>query len=245
MNAIETLHLTKRYGNLCALDDLNLSVLQGELFGLLGVNGAGKTTAIKLLSCLSTPTEGDALLQKYSICTQANEVKKIIGVSPQQTAVAPLLTVRENLVLLCGVYGMDKEKTKETVETLVRDFSLQSVLSRKAGKLSGGWQRRLSIALALVADPAVLFLDEPTLGLDVLARAELWEVIRALKGKTTIVLTTHYMEEAQALCDRVAILKDGKLLGTATVEEWKAKTQTQSLEQAFVKTIQSAKEGEQ
>ena len=206
MNAIEIEGLTKRYGALTAVNGLRLTVRQGELFALLGVNGAGKTTTIKMLSCLTRPNGGDALLLGKSITKEPEEVKKLLAVSPQETAVAPKLTVRENLELMAGISGADKAETKRRIEALSGQLGLQEVLTRPAGKLSGGWQRRLSIAMALILEPKILFLDEPTLGLDVLARAELWEQIRALKGKITIVLTTHYLEEAEALADRIGVI---------------------------------------
>ncbi len=245
MSAIQTVNLTKYYQELCALDHLNLEVQEGELFGLLGVNGAGKTTAIKLLTCLISPDDGDAFLQGHSIKTEAKEVRSLIGVSPQQTAIAPSLSVKENLELLCGIFRLEKEEAQEKMEKLIKTFSLSQVLDRRAGKLSGGWQRRLSIALALTSSPKILFLDEPTLGLDVMARADLWDTIRALKEKTTIVLTTHYMEEAEALCDRIAILKDGRLLGVETPVDWKEKTSSATLEEAFVKTVRQAQKEEE
>ena len=194
MQAIKTAQLVKRYKNLTAVDKLGLEIQQGELFSLLGVNGAGKTTVIKMLSCLTKPTDGDAIVGEYSITKESEQVKRLIGVSPQETAVAPNLSVKENLELICGIYGFSKEKTKAKVQELSEQFSLDSVLQRKAGKLSGGWQRRVSIAMALISEPEILFLDEPTLGLDVLARHDLWESICTLKGKITILLTTHYME---------------------------------------------------
>lgn len=237
MQAIKTTGLVKRYQNITAVDGLNLEIPQGELFALLGVNGAGKTTAIKMLSCLTKPTTGDALVGGYSIAKEAEKVKGIIGVSPQETAVAPNLSVKENLELICGIYGFSKEKTREKIAELSRQFSLDAVLQRKAGKLSGGWQRRVSIAMALISEPNILFLDEPTLGLDVLARHDLWEVIRALKGHVTIVLTTHYMEEAQALSDRIGIMKSGKLLAVGTVEELTRMAGTTDFETAFVSIV--------
>ncbi len=191
MQAIQTMGLGKRYKNLTAVDCLDLDIRQGELFALLGVNGAGKTTTIKMLSCLTRPTEGDAVVCGYSITKEPEQVKRMIGVSPQETAVAPNLSVYENLELICGIHGFPKEKTKEKIRELSGQFDLDSVLKRKAGKLSGGWQRRVSIAMALISEPEILFLDEPTLGLDVIARHDLWETIRALKGKVTIILTTH------------------------------------------------------
>ena len=219
MQEIKTTRLVKRYKNLIAVDKLGLEIQQGELFSLLGVNGAGKTTAIKMLSCLTKPTSGDAIVGGYSITKEPEQVKRLIGVSPQETAVAPNLSVKENLELICGIHGFSKEKTKAKIQELSEKFSLDSVLQRKAGKLSGGWQRRVSISMALISEPKILFLDEPTLGLDVLARHDLWEIILSLKGKITIVMTTHYMEEAGALSDRIGIMKSGRLLAVGTVEE--------------------------
>ena len=237
MQEIKTVELVKRYKNLIAVDRLSLEIRQGELFSLLGVNGAGKTTTIKMLTCLTKPSGGEAFVGGYSVATQSERVKQLIGVSPQETAVAPNLTVKENLEFLCGIYGFSKEKTKKRTEELCRQFALDTVLKRKAGKLSGGWQRRVSIASALVGEPKILFLDEPTLGLDVIARHELWDVIRSLKGKATVILTTHYMEEAEALSDRIGIMKDGKLLAAGTAEELKQKAGTNDFEAAFVSIV--------
>ncbi len=241
MDAIKTVGLTKKYKDVIAVNDLNLEVKKGELYSLLGVNGAGKTTTIKMLSCLTTPTDGDAQLNGKSIVKEVNEVKRIIGVSPQETAVAPNLSVKENLELMCGIHGFSKEKKIAKVAELMEQFDLGSIEKKKAGKLSGGWQRRLSIAMALISEPEILFLDEPTLGLDVIARSELWDTIRLLKGKITIILTTHYMEEAEALSDRIGIMKDGKLLVVGTVEELKSKAECDKFEEAFIKMVKEAK----
>ena len=237
MQAIEAMELVKRYRDVTAVDKLHLVIGQGELFSLLGVNGAGKTTAIKMLSCLTRPTKGDALVGGYSIVREPEQVKRLIGVSPQETAVAPNLSVKENLELICGIHGFTKEKTRARIAELCAQFSLGEVLSRRAGKLSGGWQRRVSIAMALIGEPQILFLDEPTLGLDVIARHELWEVIRAMKGRVTIILTTHYMEEAQALSDRIGIMRSGRLLAVGTVEELKSRTGADDFETAFVSIV--------
>ena len=237
MQEIKTTQLVKQYKNLTAVDKLGLEIQQGELFSLLGVNGAGKTTAIKMLSCLTKPTSGDAIVGGYSVTKESEQVKRLIGVSPQETAVAPNLSVKENLELICGIHGFSKEKTKAKIQELSEQFSLDSVLQRKAGKLSGGWQRRVSIAMALISEPRILFLDEPTLGLDVLARHDLWESICALKGKITIILTTHYMEEAEALSDRIGIMKSGRLLAVGTVEELNAAAGTNDFETAFVSIV--------
>lgn len=237
MQEIKTIKLVKRYKNLAAVDGLNFEIQQGELFSLLGVNGAGKTTVIKMLSCLTKPTEGDAIVAGYSIKKKPEQVKRLIGVSPQETAVAPNLSVKENLELICGIHDFSKVKTKEKIQKLSEQFSLDSILQRKVSKLSGGWQRRVSIAMALISEPKILFLDEPTLGLDVLARQELWETIRSLKGKITIILTTHYMEEAKALSDRIGIMKSGKLLAVGTVSEINAMADTEDFETAFVSIV--------
>ena len=237
MSAIKIENLTKRYRDVIAVDSLSLCIEEGELFSLLGVNGAGKTTTIKMLSCLTSPDGGDAYLLGKSICKDAAAVKSQIAVSPQETAVAPGLSVRENLELICGVYGFTKDKRNAKIEEICELLGLESVIGRKAGKLSGGWQRRLSIAMALISEPKILFLDEPTLGLDVIARSDLWDLIRCLKGKVTIILTTHYMEEAEALSDRIAIMKDGKLLICDTAEKIKETAGTFSFEEAFVRIV--------
>ena len=237
MDAIRIESLTKKYKEVVAVDNLSLSVHKGELFSLLGVNGAGKTTTIKMLSCLTQPTSGDAFLNGKSICKDTAAVKSIIAVSPQETAVAPGLSVRENLELMCGVHGVTKNKQNAKITDLTELLGLESVIKKKAVKLSGGWQRRLSIAMALISEPEILFLDEPTLGLDVLARSDLWDLIRSLKGKVTIILTTHYMEEAEVLSDRIAIMKDGKLLICDTADRIKETAGTDNFEQAFVRIV--------
>ena len=237
MVAIRIDGLKKKYKDVVAVDNLSLSVHKGELFSLLGVNGAGKTTTIKMLSCLTQPTSGDAFLNGKSISKEAAAVKSLIAVSPQETAVASGLSVRENLELMCGVHGFTKEKQNAKIAELTELLGLESVIKKKAGKLSGGWQRRLSIAMALVSEPEILFLDEPTLGLDVLARSDLWDLIRSLKGKVTIILTTHYMEEAETLSDRIAIMKDGKLLVCDTADKIKETAGTDTFEQAFVRIV--------
>ena len=237
MDAIKTQNLTKKYKDVVAVDNLNLTIQKGELFSLLGVNGAGKTTAIKMLSCLTKPTGGEAFINGKSITKDASYIKSVIAVSPQETAVAPHLTVYENLKLICGVHGFSKDKTREKIKVLSEMLGLDSVSNKKAGKLSGGWMRRLSIAMALISEPEILFLDEPTLGLDVIARSELWDIIRKLKNEVTIILTTHYMEEAEVLSDRVGIMKEGKLLALDTPEKIKEIAQTDSFEKAFIQIV--------
>ncbi len=232
MNAIETRGLSKRYGDLTAVKGLDLTIREGELFALLGVNGAGKSTTIKMLSCLARPTGGDALLLGHSILTDSASVKRLISVSPQETAVAPNLSVRENLELMAGIYG-GRDGARQA-GAVMEELGLAEVAHRRAKVLSGGWQRRLSIAMALISQPKLLFLDEPTLGLDVLARRELWQVIEGLKGSVTTILTTHYLEEAEALADRVGIMAAGELRAVGTAEELKALAGTDSFEDAFV-----------
>ena len=230
MNAIEILGLTKEYGGRRVVDRLELTVPAGELFALLGVNGAGKSTTIKMLSCLTVPTEGDGRLMGRSVRTDSHRAKEILAVSPQETAIASNLTVRENLELMAGIYGRPKERITQVMEQL----DLGQWAKQRAKTLSGGWQRRLSIAMALVSQPEVLFLDEPTLGLDVLARRELWSVIRGLKGHTAIILTTHYLEEAESLADRIGIMNAGRLRAVGTAEELKALAGRETFEDAFV-----------
>ncbi len=237
MEAIQVKNLTKTYKDTKAVDGLELSVKKGELFSLLGVNGAGKTTAIKMLACLTRPDGGDALVMGKSIKKEAAEVKKLIGISPQDTAVAPNLTVKENLALMCGIYGCSAAKRDVKMSELIEKFRFEEILNKKAGKLSGGWQRRLSIAMALIGEPQILFLDEPTLGLDVIARSELWDTVRELKGKITVILTTHYMEEAEELSDRIGIMKSGRLIALGTAEELKKAAGKDKFEDAFVALV--------
>lgn len=230
MNAIQIMGLTKEYGGRRVVDRLELTIPAGELFALLGVNGAGKSTTIKMLSCLTVPTQGDARLMGRSVRSESHHAKEILAVSPQETAVAPGLTVAENLELMAGIYGRPKGRAEEVMEQL----GLTQWAKQRAKTLSGGWQRRLSIAMALVSQPEVLFLDEPTLGLDVLARRELWGVIRGLKGHTTMILTTHYLEEAESLADRIGIMNAGRLRALGTAAELKALAGCENFEDAFV-----------
>ena len=230
--------LTKKYKDIIAVNALDLEISKGELFALLGINGAGKTTTIKMLCGLILPDSGTAQICGYDI--NSSEVKSIIGVSPQESAVAQNLTVLENLRLICGVYGFPKKQTEERTEEVINKLGLTSVAKKRASKLSGGYQRRLSIAMALISDPEVLFLDEPTLGLDVIARSELWDLILELKGRKTVILTTHYMEEAERLSDRVGIIKNGKLIAVGTAEELKDKAGTEKFEDAFVTIVKEA-----
>ena len=242
MNAIETHALTRRFGDVTAVDGLDLAVSQGELFALLGVNGAGKTTTIRMLCGLLPPTSGDALLMGHSILSDTAAAKKILNLSPQETAVAPALTVRENLAFIAGVYGTSRKAALEAADQMIERMGLESVARRRAKALSGGWQRRLSIAMGLITDPEILFLDEPTLGLDVLARRELWEVVEGLRGRITVVLTTHYLEEAEALSDRVGVMASGKLVALDTAAALIERTGAKNFEDAFV-VLAAGKEG--
>lgn len=234
MTAIQTIKLEKKYGDKIAVNKIDLSIAEGELFSLLGVNGAGKTTTIKMLSCLLAPTSGDALLLGDSIISDPYAIKSKINVSPQETAVAPNLTVTENLILIAEIYGNDKKDAESKAKEMISVFGLTDVSKNRSKTLSGGMQRRLSIAMALISNPKILFLDEPTLGLDVLARRELWAAIEKLKGKITIILTTHYMEEAEALSDRIGIMSNGELKAVGTAAELIAKANGKNFEDAFV-----------
>lgn len=234
MNAVIIKDLTKKYGDIAVVNNLNLTIKQGELFALLGVNGAGKTTTVKMLSCLIKPTSGDAFLLGDSIISDAHSIKEKTNISPQETAVAENLSVLENLEFIAGIYGQDSKNANKNALDIAKNFGLEGELNRKPKNLSGGMQRRLSIAMALISKPEILFLDEPTLGLDVLARRELWSFIKSLKGKVTIILTTHYMDEVENLSDRVGIVSKGQLTAVGTVEELTSRTNTSKLEDAFV-----------
>lgn len=235
--AIETHGLTKQFGDVRAVDGLDLSVRRGELFALLGVNGAGKTTTIRMLTTLARPTAGTARVCGCDLLTESREVKRVSGISPQQTAIAQGLTVRENLMLMIRLFGATTAEAKERTAALLAALSLDDVAERRAKVLSGGYQRRLSIALALASDPEVLYLDEPTLGLDVLARRELWHLISRLRGEKTIVLTTHYLEEAEALSDRVGVMAGGRLLAVDTPDGLKRTAGCDNFEDAFIRLV--------
>ncbi len=236
--AIQTKNLEKKYGDKVAVDKINLSINEGELFSLLGVNGAGKTTTINMLSCLSKPTSGDALIFNKSILKDTYSIKELMSVSPQETAIAPNLTVRENIVFIANIYGINDINK---INKIIEEFKFKNIEDEKANTLSGGWKRKLSIAMALITEPKILFLDEPTLGLDVLARRELWKLINDLKGKITIILTTHYMEEAEELSDRVAIMVNGKIIITDSPKNIIKKAKTKNFEEAFIKIVEGEK----
>ena len=237
--AIKTVNLTKKFGDKTAVDNMNLEIYEGEIFGLLGVNGAGKTTTIRMLTGLSAVTDGDAYVFDYDIKKDLQKIKALINISTQETAVAENLTVKENLEFIANIYGISKENTENTMKEIISSLELGEVENQKAKTLSGGWQRRLSIAMALITNPKIIFLDEPTLGLDVLARRELWKVVENLKGKVTIILTTHYLEEVEALCDRIAVMTNGKIKALGTADELKKSVGKDNLEDAFVEIVEN------
>lgn len=237
MTAITIEKLTKIYGEMTAVDEVFVQVNKGEVFSLLGMNGAGKTTLIKMLCCLVKPTSGNASVLGYDIIKESDQVKQVTAVAPQETAIAPNLTVYENLELMAGIHGFSKKEKARKVKEMMVTFSLNSFAKQKSKTLSGGWKRRLSIAMALVSEPDILFLDEPTVGLDLLARRELWGVIKGLKNKVTIILTTHYLEEAESLSDRICILQKGKIKALGTVDELIDETATSTFEDAFVHLV--------
>lgn len=237
--AIVIKNLRKEFGLKAAVRDISLEVEEGSIISLLGVNGAGKTTTIRMLSGLSKPTGGDAFIYGKSIRSEMSEIKKISNLSTQETAVAPNLTVFENLEFMAELYGLPSHQVKEQVDKIIQMFSFEEVKNQKAKTLSGGWQRKVSIGMALITGPKILYLDEPTLGLDVLARRELWKDIEALKGEVTIVLTTHYMEEAEHLSDSVAVMVNGEIKAWGSVAELKSLTAADSLENAFIDIAQN------
>ena len=239
MNIITIDNVCKNYKSKKALDNVSLSIKQGELFGLLGVNGAGKTTLIKILCGLTRKTSGTITINNFNLDKEIDKIKEIIDISPQETSVANNLTVKENLEFFANIYN---NNNANTINQIVDIFNLNEVLNQRAKTLSGGYKRRLSIAIALISKPKILFLDEPTLGLDVFARRELWNIIKKLQKNITIILTSHYLEEIENLCDRVAILSNGKLLKTGTIEEIKLITNTQNFEDAFIKLVEAKNE---
>lgn len=242
--AIKTVELRKEYKDTVAVAGLDLEVYEGELFSLLGVNGAGKTTTIKMLSTLTTPTGGEAYIFGHPVTKEGDKVKELIDISTQETSVARKLTVGENIDFYTALNCLEGEVAARIKEYVYSAFGLDSVKNKRADKLSGGWQRKLSIALALISKPKLLFLDEPTLGLDVISRRELWKTIRSLKGKMTVILTTHYMEEAEALSDRIGIMKDGRLLFTGTKEELFSLTRKNSVEEGFISVVTGGQDNE-
>ena len=240
MNAIELNNIVKKYKDKTVVNNINLNIKEGELFSLLGTNGAGKTTTIKMISTLIKQNSGTIKVLGYDTIKDYKIIRNKINVSPQETAVAMNLTVYENLDFMANVYQIENKKDK--IDNLIKTFKLEEVLKQKAKTLSGGYMRKLSIAISLINDPKILFLDEPTLGLDVLSRKELWNTINTLKGNITIILTTHYMEEAESLSDRVAIMNKGNIIEIGTPKEIISKTKTKNMEDAFVSLITGGKD---
>lgn len=244
MIAIETQNLSKAYGDMKAVDNVSITIKQGEVYSLLGMNGAGKSTLIKMLCGLVKPTSGKGYILGHDLIKDTDQIKNVIAVSPQETAIAPNLTVYENLDLMAALNGFTKSERKRKVDEMMSRFSLVPFSKQRSKELSGGWQRQLSIAMALVSEPDILFLDEPTVGLDVLARQELWKNIKSIKNKVAIILTTHYLEEAEHLSDRICILQNGKVKALGTVEELTAQTHTHSLEDAFIQLVKEGRDDE-
>ena len=236
---IKIQNLCKRFGNFTAVDNLSLHIKKGEVFALLGLNGAGKSTTIGILCGLIEKTSGTILIDNKNHETHLDEIKNIVNLSPQETAIAPNLTVFENLELIATLYG---EKNKENILSTIKQFSLEEKTNIMAKKLSGGQKRRLSLAMAIITKPKILILDEPTLGLDIKARKKLWEIIKDLAKTTTIILTTHYLEEAENLANRIGIMAKGRLIGVGTRAELIAHTKTQSFEEAFLKLTEGTDE---
>ena len=239
MSIITIENICKNYKTTLALNNVSLNINKGELFGLLGVNGAGKTTLIKILCGLTKKTSGKVIINDYDLDNEIDKIKEIIDISPQETSVANNLTVKENLDFFANIYNTNNP---DHINEIISTFNLNDVLNKRAKTLSGGYKRRLSIAIALISKPQILFLDEPTLGLDVFARRELWNIIKKLQKNITIILTSHYLEEIENLCDRVAILSKGKLLQTGTIEEIKKLTNKDKFEDAFIKLVEEKDE---
>ena len=233
--AITIDRLTKKFEDVTAVDDLNLSIERGELFGLLGPNGAGKTTTINILCGLLEPTSGAISVGGYDVQKGTEKVKELIGLCPQDTATYPYLTGRENVELFGNLYAMPKEKLKKNTDELLEKLSLTQDTNRRLGKYSGGMKRRINLIMALVHDPEIAFLDEPTVAMDPQSRHAVWDLIRELKERgKTIILTTHYMEEAEELCDRIGIIDHGRLIALGSPKQLKDKFKAKDLEEVFI-----------
>lgn len=237
MIAVQTINLSKKFKDIEAVNNLNLTIEENSIYALLGLNGAGKTTTIKMITGLLKPTNGDIIVEGNSISDNLNKIKDITSISPQESAFASNLTVYQNIMMMGEIYGMKKDECKKIAQELIHNFSLEKYQNKRAKTLSGGYQRRLSLAMALVSNPKVLFLDEPTLGLDVISRRELWKLIFSLKEKMTIILTTHYMEEAEELASRIGIISNGKLIIEGGLDELLKKSNESNLENVFIKLV--------
>jgi ABC-2 type transport system ATP-binding protein len=235
-NVIVIKDLRKEFGDIKAVDGLNLEIRKGEMFGFLGPNGAGKTTTISMLCGILEPTAGSAQIAGFDVGNKPQKVKELIGVCPQEVAVFNFLTGMENLVLFGKLHGMDKQALKERAADLVDQADFSDAAKRRTNGYSGGMMRQLNLMIALISDPEIVFLDEPTVGMDARARRRTWEYIGSLKDQgKTVILTTHYIEEAQALSDRVGIIDYGELIGLGTPEELMGKHESEDLEAVFLK----------
>ena len=235
-NAIVINDLVKRFDDITAVNNLSLEIRKGEMFGFLGPNGAGKTTTISILCGLVKPTAGSAKIAGFDIGNESHKVKELIGVCPQEAAVFKFLTGMENLELFGNLHGMDKQVLKKRAADLVEQADFTKAAERKTKGYSGGMMRQLNLMIALISDPEIVFLDEPTVGMDARARRKTWEYIASLKEqKKTVILTTHYIEEAQALSDRVGIIDYGELIALGTPEELMAENEARDLEEVFLK----------
>ena len=234
-SAIITEELTKKYEDITAVDNLNLQIKKGELFGLLGPNVAGKTTTISILCGLIKQTSGTAKIFGFDVQKDIQKVKELIGVCIQETAIYPYLSGAENLELFGKLYGMDKKTINERSNMLLTKMGLKEDAKRITAKYSGGMKRRLSLSLALIHDPQIAFLDEPTVAMDPQSRHAVWGFIKEQKARSkTIILTTHYMEEAEELCDRVGIIDHGRLITLGTPAELIARNNVKNLEDVFI-----------
>ncbi len=244
-SAIEVKNLTKRFGNFTAVDRLVLDIGWGEIFGLLGPNGAGKTTTINILSTLLNPTEGQASVGGFDVMKDASEVRKIIGLCPQEPAYFPHLTGRENIELFGQFHSVPASLLDERIEILAKRVGMYDDLDRRASHYSGGMVRRISTIMALIHDPSVALLDEPTVAMDPVSRRAVWDFINELRNQNkSIILTTHYMEEAQELSDRVGIINEGRLIELGPPQDLIEKYQAEDLEDVFVlKTGKKLREG--
>lgn len=230
---IEIKNITKKYSKLVAVDNVSFEIQDKECFALLGFNGAGKTTLINILTTGMLPTSGTAIINNFDLVKEQEKIRKIINISPQESAVAKNLTVRENLALIASLYNIQDKNSK--IDAIISKFGLKEKENVRCKKLSGGQIRRVSIALAMITEPQILFLDEPTLGLDVKSRKILWEIISELKNSLTILLTTHYLEEVEFLADRIGIISRGQIKAIGTRDEILKVTETDSLEDALLK----------
>lgn len=239
---IEVKNLTKRFGNFTAVDAISFEVKRGEIFGFLGANGAGKTTAIRMLIGLSKPTSGQGMVAGYDIARKPEQIKKRIGYMSQKFSLYNDLSVTENIRFYGGIYGLDKEQIKEKTKQILQDLQLTEVAGQLVASLPLGWKQRLAFAVSMVHDPSIVFLDEPTGGVDPHVRRQFWETIYqvAEEGRTVFV-TTHYMDEAE-YCDRISVMVAGKIEALDTPANLKQKYGVSSMDEVFLKLARQQKE---